>query len=163
MDGGVGGAQTQYVLFGLCDEEYGLPIARVQSIIRYEQPTPVPHAPQGIEGVFNLRGQVLPLIDLGWRLRGEPITPTAASRIIVAESAAGSIGLAVDLVHEVANLDSDEIRPAPEAAVASDMAEAFVGVVNYEDRLIILLDPDKALPKPVIGVGGAPQEADSDV
>ncbi len=163
MDESVGIDRHRYVLFGLCDEEYGLPIARVQSIIRYEAPTPVPHAPEGVEGVFNLRGQVLPLIDLGWRLRGEPMTPTPASRIIVAESGFGAIGLAVDRVHEVVSLSDDDIRPAPQAALASEMAEAFVGVANYEERLIILLDPDKALPKPTFISGGVQQEADSDV
>ena len=155
--------QRQYVIFGLCDEEYGMPIARVQSIIRYETPTPVPHAPEGIEGVFNLRGQVLPLIDLGWRLRGAPIVPTPSSRIIVAESGLGAVGLAVDHVQEVASLAVSEIRPAPQAAIASEMADAFEGVANYGDRLIILLDADKALPKPVFTSAGVPQEADPDV
>jgi purine-binding chemotaxis protein CheW len=155
--------QRQYVIFGLCDEEYGMPIARVQSIIRYEAPTPVPHAPEGVEGVFNLRGQVLPLIDLGWRLRGEPITPTPASRIIVADSALGAVGLAVDRVKEVASLTISEIRPTPQAAVASEMADALEGIANYGDRLIILLDADKALPKPAFASAGGSQEADPDV
>lgn len=162
MDGTVDSALAQYVLFGLCDEEYGLPIARVRSIIRYEQPTPVPHAPEGVEGVFNLRGQVLPLVDLGWRLRHSPIVPTSSSRIIVAESDLGAVGLAVDVVHEVANLALEDIRPAPDVAVASEMADAFDGVVNYDGRLIILLDPSRALPKTVSAATGAPQEADSD-
>jgi len=153
----------QYVLFELCGEEYGLPISRVQSIIRFEPPTPVPHAPEGIEGVFNLRGQVLPLIDLGWRLRGEPINPTPASRIIVAESGLGAVGLAVDVVHEVATLAVSGISPAPQAAVASEMADAFEGVASYGERLIILLDSDKALPKPVFSATAAAQEADPDV
>lgn len=155
--------RRQYVIFGLCDEEYGMPIARVQSIIRYETPTPVPHAPEGVEGVFNLRGQVLPLIDLGWRLRGETLTPTAASRIIVADSGLGAVGLAVDHVTEVASLAISEIRPAPQAALASEMADAFEGVANYGERLIILLDVDKALPKPAFASAGVLQEADPDV
>lgn len=164
MDDSVGIDQHRYVLFALCDEEYGLAISRVQSIIRYEEPTPVPHAPEGVEGVFNLRGQVLPLIDLGWRLRGEPIVPTPASRIIVAESGLGAVGLAVDRVHEVASLSDDDIRPAPQAALASEMAEAFIGVASIDDRLIILLDPEKALPKqPAFATAGTSQEADSDV
>lgn len=139
----------QYVLFRLCGEEYGLPIASVQGIIRYEEPTPVPHAPEGVDGVFNLRGQVLPLVDLGRRLRGERITATATSRIIVAEAGMGPVGLAVDLVHEVASLPIAEIRPTPAGAVTAETAEAFEGVANYGGQLVILLDPDKALPKPV--------------
>jgi purine-binding chemotaxis protein CheW len=155
--------RRQFVIFSLCDEEYGLPIARVQSIIRYEPPTPVPHAPEGVEGVFNLRGQVLPLIDVGWRLRGEPITPTAASRIIVADSGLGAVGLAVDSVQEVASLAVSDIRPTPQAALASEMADAFEGVANYGERLIILLDADKADPKPAFTSAGIAQEADPDV
>lgn len=163
MDESASTELKQYVLFDLCGEEYGLPIAHVQSIIRFEQPTPVPHAPEGIEGVFNLRGQVLPLIDLGWRLRGEPIKPTPASRIIVTDSPLGSVGLAVDMVREVASLSVADIRPAPQAAVGSDMTDALEGVANYGERLIILLDSDKALPKPVFASGAAAQEADPDV
>lgn len=153
----------QYVLFSLCAEVYGLPIASVQSIIRYEQPTPVPHAPEGVEGVFNLRGQVLPLIDLGRRLRGQAIEVTPASRVVVVEAGVGPIGLAVDLVHEVASLPVSDIRPAPEGALGGEMADAFEGVANYGDRLVILLDPDKALPKPAFGQGTAAMEGDGDV
>jgi purine-binding chemotaxis protein CheW len=163
VDDNVATGQRQYVLFRLCEEEYGLPIDAVQSIIRYEQPTPVPHAPEGVEGVFNLRGQVLPLVDLGRRLRGEAITPTAASRIVVTETGLGTVGLAVDLVHEVANLVLDDIQPAPQAALGGDMAEAFEGVATYSDRLVILLDASKALPKAVFASAGMPQEGDPDV
>lgn len=153
----------QYVLFQLCGEEYGLPITSVQSIIRYEEPTPVPHAPEGVEGVFNLRGQVLPLVDLGRRLRGAALTPTGTSRIIVAEAGMGPVGLAVDLVHEVASLAVADINPAPAGAIAGDMADAFEGVATHGDRLVILLDPVKALPKPAFVSSTAPNEGDADV
>lgn len=162
MDDSVATSTRQYVLFRLCGEEYGLPIESVQSIIRYEEPTPVPHAPQGVEGVFNLRGQVLPLIDLGRRLRSERIEATPSSRIIVAEAGMGPVGLAVDFVHEVASLSVDEIKPAPQGAVAGEMADAFEGVAYYADRLVILIDPQRALPRPGFGSGQA-QEGDADV
>lgn len=156
-------SKQQYVLFQLCGEEYGLPITSVRSIIRYEEPTPVPHAPAGVEGVFNLRGQVLPLVDLGRRLRGEAISPTNTSRIIVAEAGMGPVGLAVDLVHEVASLSTADISPAPAGAVTGEMAEAFEGVATHGDRLVILLDPVKALPKPAFVSSTAPSEGDADV
>ena len=152
----------QYVLFSLCGEEYGLPIAAVRSVIRFEDPTPVPHAPAGVEGVFNLRGQILPLVDLGRQLRGAAIEPTALSRIIVAEAGVGSVGLAVDRVHEVASIPVEQVRPAPAAALTTEMGEAFEGVATYGDRLVILLDPDKALPKPVLASSGAIQEDELD-
>jgi purine-binding chemotaxis protein CheW len=152
----------QYVLFSMCGEEYGLPIASVQGILRYEEPTPVPHAPVGVEGVFNLRGQVLPLVDLGRRLRAEPITPTPASRIIVAEAGMGPVGLAVDSVREVATLHVADILPAPAGAVAGEMSEAFEGVATHKGQLLILLDPIKALPKPAFTSTATPIEGDAD-
>ena len=142
----------QYVLFVLCDEEYGLPIAAVRSVIRYEEPTPVPRAAEGVEGVFNLRGQILPLVDLGRQLRGSAIKPGPLSRIIVA----------VDRVCEVASIPMEQIKPAPAAAVTTAMSDAFEGVATYGERLIILLDPDRALPKPVFASAGATQEGDLD-
>lgn len=152
----------QYVLFVLCDEEYGLPIAAVRSVIRYEEPTPVPRAAEGVEGVFNLRGQILPLVDLGRQLRGSAIQPGPLSRIIVAEAGMGSVGLAVDRVCEVASIPMEQIKPAPAAAVTTAMSDAFEGVATYGERLIILLDPDRALPKPVFASAGATQEGDLD-
>ncbi len=163
MDESERAGMRQYVLFRLCGEEYGLPIERVQGIIRYQQPTPVPHAPAGVEGVFNLRGQVLPMIDLGRRMRGEPITPTPSSRVIVTEVGAGPVGLAVDLVHEVARLPVAGIRPVPPGTIGGEMGEAFEGVANYKDRIVILLDPDKTLPQPAFGAGQTGQEDDADV
>ncbi|MHB1017218.1 MAG: chemotaxis protein CheW [Coriobacteriia bacterium] len=152
----------QYVLFVLCGEEYGLPIGAVRSVIRYEEPTPVPYAPEGVEGVFNLRGQILPLVDLGRQLRGAAIEPNPLSRIIVAEGGLGTVGLAEDRVCEVASIAVEQIRPAPPAAVSTTMSDAFEGVATHGDRLIILLDPDKALPKPVFMSAGAIQEGDLD-
>ncbi|MDO8879382.1 MAG: chemotaxis protein CheW [Coriobacteriia bacterium] len=155
--------QRQYVLFRLRSEEYGLAIKRVQSIIRYEAATPVPRAPAGVDGVINLRGQVIPLVDLGRVLLGEPLVPTQASRIIVVESGVGSVGLAVDVVYEVASIAVADVKPAPAAALGAETSEAFEGVVSHGDRLVILLDADKALPKPVFMSGGQLQEDGADV
>lgn len=163
MEGIVGGEQRQYVLFRLRSEDYGLPIAAVASIIRYEQPTPVPRAPEGVDGVINLRGQVIPVIDLGRRLLGVPIEPTTTSRIVVAESGLGPVGLAVDAAHEVASIDVSEIREAPAAALDAMTSEAFEGVVNRGDRLVILLDPEKALPHTSFAAAAPSQEEDKDV
>lgn len=152
----------QYVLFILCGEEYGLPIAAVRSVIRYEDPTPVPHAPEGVEGVFNLRGQIIPLIDLGRRLRGAAIEAGPHSRIIVAEAGPGSVGLAVDRVCEVASVPVGQIKPTPSMAVATAMSDVFEGVATFGDRLVILLDPEKALPGPAFASAAAIQEGDLD-
>ncbi len=141
------GDTRQYVLFHVGVEEYGLPISRVSSIIRYEPSTPVPRAPIVVEGVINLRGRVIPVVDIGRRLFDRGFEPTPSSRIIVAEGEGGVVGLAVDAASEVATVAISSILPAPETALSTDTAEAFEGVVEYADRLVILLDLDKALPR----------------
>lgn len=155
--------QRQYVLFRLRAEEYGLPIGRVQSIIRFETPTPVPRAPAGVDGVINLRGQVIPVIDLGALLLGEPLDPTQASRVIVVESPVGLVGLAVDVVREVAAVSVAEIRPAPAAALGAETNDAFEGVIERDGHLVILLDPEKALPAAVFQSEGTASEDGADV
>jgi purine-binding chemotaxis protein CheW len=137
----------QYVLFRVGSEEYGLPISRVSSIIRYETVTPVPRAPRAVQGVIDLRGRVIPVIDLGKRLFGVDFEPMPLSRIIVTESDGGEIGLAVDGASEVAAFAPDDLMPAPAAALAPDIADAFLAVVHLGERLVILLDLDRILPR----------------
>jgi purine-binding chemotaxis protein CheW len=135
----------------------------VQSIIRYEVPTPVPHAPEFVEGVINLRGQVIPVLDLALRLLGSPLERTVFSRIVVAESDSGLVGLAVDSANEVATIAIDAIMEPPASALTAETAEAFEGVANHGERLVILLDPEKALPKVTYGVATVTEEAQGDV
>lgn len=137
----------QYVLFRVGSEEYGLPISRVSSIIRYERVTPVPRAPRAVQGVIDLRGRVIPVVDLGKRLFGADFEPLPRSRIIVTETSSGAVGLAVDGASEVATFAPDDLMPAPTAAVAPEIADAFEAVVHLDDRLIILLDLDRILPR----------------
>jgi purine-binding chemotaxis protein CheW len=145
----------QYVLFRVRSEEYGLPISRVSSIIRYETVTPVPRAPRSVQGVIDLRGRVIPVVDLGKRLFGTDFEPMPGSRIIVAGSDSGEVGLAVDGATEVAAFAPDELMPAPTAAVAPDIAEAFEAVVHIDERLVILLDLDRILPRAEYEIPGA--------
>jgi len=137
----------QYVLFRAGTEEYGLPISRVSSIIRFETVTPVPRAPRAVLGVIDLRGRVIPVVDLGRKLFGTTFEPLSRSRIIVTEGADGPVGLAVDGASEVATFIPEDLMPAPTGAVAPDIADAFEAVVHLNDRLIILLDLDRILPR----------------
>lgn len=141
------GASSQYVLFRIGAEQYGLPIGRVSSIVRWEPATRVPRAPVSVEGVINLRGRVVPVVNLGKRLFDADFAPSSHSRIVVAEGEAGPVGLAVDAANEVVTVDADQIMPPPQTALSSETAEAFVGVVRHDDRLVILLDLDAALPR----------------
>jgi purine-binding chemotaxis protein CheW len=145
----VAGAEDlrQYVLFRLGPEEYGLPIAKVSSIIRYEPATRVPRAPDVVDGVINLRGRVIPVINLARKLFDADFHPTSSSRIVVAEAEAGQVGLAVDAASEVVSFLASDILEPPETALTAETSEAFEGVVHHGGRLIILLDLDKALPR----------------
>ncbi|MDO8915208.1 MAG: chemotaxis protein CheW [Coriobacteriia bacterium] len=137
----------QYVIFRLGPEEYGLPIAKVSSIIRYEPATPVPRSPEIVDGVINLRGRVIPVVNLAKKLFDTDFHPSSSSRIIVAEGEAGLVGLAVDAASEVVSIAVADILDPPETALTAETAEVFEGVARCEDRLIILLDLDKALPR----------------
>jgi purine-binding chemotaxis protein CheW len=151
----------QYVLFRLGDEEYGLPIEQVSSIIRYEPATPVPHSPESVDGVINLRGHVIPVVNLKRKLLGTAFVAGVTSRIVVAEGEAGMVGLVVDAANEVTTISLEDVRPTPETALTSETADAFEGVASHEDRLVILLNLDRALPSSEYGsVTG--QEVESD-
>jgi purine-binding chemotaxis protein CheW len=136
-----------FVIFRLGTEEFGLSIDHVQSIVRYEQPTPVPRSPEAIMGVVNLRGHVIPVLDLSKRLRSVEFEPSAMSRIIVAEGEGGVVGLAVDAANEVTGIPVASIRPAPESVLTSETVHAFEGVTERETGLVILLDLNEAVPK----------------
>jgi len=143
----VPGDLRQYVLFRIGAEEYGLPIEKVSSIIRYEPSTRVPRAPVSVEGVINLRGRVIPVVNLGKRLFDSEFTPSPHARIVVAEGEGGSVGLVVDAASEVATVEGDAVMPPPATALSSETSEAFEGVVHYQGRLVILLDLDAAIPR----------------
>lgn len=160
--GEVGDRTGQYVLFRLGGEEYGLPIEQVSSIIRYEPVTPVPHAPASVEGVINLRGHVIPVVNLKRKLLGTEFEPSVTSRIVVAEGEAGMVGLVVDAANEVATVSLADVRPTPETALTAETADAFEGVASHAGRLVILLNLDRALPSSEYG-RVAVQEVETDV
>jgi chemotaxis signal transduction protein len=85
-------------------------------------------------------------VNLKRKLFGTAFEPTATSRIVVAEAESGQVGLAVDAANEVATIDLDEVRPAPDTALSSETADAFTGVASHGGSLVILLDLDRALP-----------------
>lgn len=141
------GASNSFVLFRLGAEQFGLPVASVVSIIRYEPPTHVPRAPAVVLGVINLRGRVIPVLDLRLRFAGEPFVPGPMSRIIVAEGLSGVLGVAVDTASEVASFDEDDIKIVPEGVVGAEAARAFVGMIERSGGLVMLLDLEEALPR----------------
>jgi purine-binding chemotaxis protein CheW len=129
----------QVVSFKLGSEEYGVDIAQVQEINRMVAITHVPRAPQFMEGVINLRGQLIPIIDLRTRFGMPRAEHTKNTRIVVTEIGSKRVGMVVDSVSEVLRLDVGQIEDAPEMISGID-TEYIRGVGKIEDRLIIMLD-----------------------
>ena len=130
---------TQVVSFKLGPEEYGVDIAQVQEINRMVAVTNVPRAPVFMEGVINLRGQLIPIIDLRTRFGMPRAEHTKNTRIVVTEISSKRVGMVVDSVSEVLRLPLDAIEPAPDMITGVD-TEYIRGVGKIDDRLIILLD-----------------------
>ncbi|RII27891.1 MAG: chemotaxis protein CheW [Geobacter sp.] len=132
------------VTFSLGREEYGVEISSVQEIIRATDITPVPGAPIHVRGVINLRGKIIPVVDLRSRFRMPPGEATDAQRIIVIELNGKRLGMQVDAVSQVIKLSSAIIEEIPEEAITLDQ-NYISGVAKLEGRLIIILDLNRAL------------------
>ncbi len=138
----------KYLTFVLADEEYGLEILRVREIIGYMDITAVPQTPDYVRGVINLRGQVIPVIDLRANFGMESIEQTEETCIIVVEISQGgrsvSTGIVVDCVSEVLDITEGDIEDAPSFGGAVD-TEFILGMGKIGDSVKILLDIDKVL------------------
>lgn len=139
------GKEIQLVIFRLAGEEFGLEIAQVREIIRMQNITPMPQAPEFIEGVINLRGQIIGVMDLAKRFGLKAQTKTEKSRIVVVEIKENTVGLIVDEVPEVLRIAEEQIGPTPEVIQSQVHSEFIRGVGKLEDRLIILLGAEKIL------------------
>src|SRR5512133_71255 len=132
------------VTFQLGKEEYGVEIASVQEIIRAADITPVPGAPTHVRGVINLRGKIIPVVDLRKRFGLTDEGAGEDQRIIVVEIGAKRIGMLVDSVSQVIKVPSGVVEEMPEEAVGVD--ENYIkGVGKLDDRLIIILDLNRSL------------------
>lgn len=129
----------QVVSFKLGTEEYGVDISQVQEIIRMVEITHVPRAPHFMEGVINLRGQLIPIVDLRTRFAMTREAATKATRIVVTEIGSRRVGIVVDSVSEVLDLPIEDVEEAP-AMIAGVGTEYIQGVGKVGDRLVILLD-----------------------
>ncbi len=134
-------SEIQIVVFELGAERYGLDIATVYEIIRHQPITAGPQAPAFVEGVINLRGRIIPVVDLRERFAMADGELTKASRIVVADAGGTRVGLVVDGVSEVLMVPTDAIEPTPEVAANADH-EYLRGIAKLGDRLIILLSLD---------------------
>ncbi|HEY9165606.1 MAG TPA: chemotaxis protein CheW [Candidatus Kryptonia bacterium] len=134
----------QLVSFVVEHEEFGVDILKVQEIIRTVDITRVPKAPAFVEGVINLRGKIVPVIDLRKRFGIDAKEKDNETRIIVVELTDKVVGFLVDKVKEVIRVEKSIIEPPPELTT-SVSANYITGVAKLQDRLLILLDLDKVL------------------
>lgn len=140
--------EVQLVVFTLRQEdqicEYGVPITKVQEIISMTTPTKMPQTPDFVEGIINLRGKIIPIIDLKKRFDMGKSNITNDTRSVIVEVEGQTVGIIVDEVSEVLRLQVDNIEPPP-AVVGGITAEYLTGVGKLDNRLLILLDVDKIL------------------
>ena len=137
-------SEEQVVVFSLAEELYGLDISRVQGIIKMPEVTRVPRTAVFIEGVINLRGEIVPIIDLRKRFGLREHENGVDTRIINVEMGDHLVGLIVDAVEEVLNIPSDVIEPPPDLVTTLDSAY-LRGIAKLQERLVILLDLDRVL------------------
>ena len=135
----------ELIVFRVNQQEFGINIMSVREFRGWTKATPLPGTPNFVRGVVNLRGSVLPIVDLAARLGFPPAEPTACHVIIVAQIGPQIVGILVDEVSDILNVTSDLIQPTPD--VASEMARTFVrGVIAVDQRMISLIALDQVLP-----------------
>lgn len=137
-----GDEEHQLVVFHLDDEAFGVDIAQVKEIIKMAEITQMPNAPEFVEGIINLRGQITTIMDLRKRLGMKVAETGENTRIIIVEASGSTLGLIVDSVSEVLRMSGKDIDPP---SAASTHAEYVQGVGKLDDRLLILLDLNRIL------------------
>ncbi len=138
------GELRQFISFSVGEEEYGLELLRVKEVIRIREITWLPKAPSFVKGIINLRGDVIPIIDLRDKFGLEAKENTAMTRVIVVEVEGRLMGMVVDSASQVVRIPADHIDPPP--PVLGGLSQEFItGVGKLDDKLIILLNADAIL------------------
>ncbi|WP_370978913.1 chemotaxis protein CheW [Agaribacterium sp. ZY112] len=141
-------SDNQYLTFIMAGEEYGVDILAVQEIRGWETATPLPNAPPHIKGVINLRGTIVPIIDLRqcFGMKAIEYTPITVVIVLKVESEQGArvMGIVVDAVSDVYALADSDMREAPDLG-ASINTDVIKGLVNVDEKMVILLDIDRLL------------------
>jgi purine-binding chemotaxis protein CheW len=137
-------AEKQLVVFNLGQESYAIDINMVREIIQMQAITRVPGTPHSVEGVINLRGAVIPIVDLRKKFRLEKVTKDKDTRIVVVNCKGQDVGVIVDSVAEVLRIPIDSIEPSSNV-FSEEHLEHLQGIVKLDTRLVILLDMDQVL------------------
>ncbi len=132
-------ATTQQVVFKIDKEEYGLNIMKVNGIEKYQEVVKIPNAPAYVDGIINLRGEVLPVFSLRKKFHLEDKPINDETKIIVAFTNGMKVGFVVDAVAEIMNIDEADIEPTPKILTGVER-KYIMSVAKVEHRMIILLD-----------------------
>ncbi len=136
--------QVQLVTFRVGGEEFGLDVFAVHEIQRYQAPTPMPRAPEFVEGVLDVRGTLVPIVDLRRRFETPEVAYDEDTRIVLVDFNDERLGLVVDSVTEVLRAPETAVSPPP-AYIRGLAAEFVRGIVRVGERLVVLMDLDRIL------------------
>lgn len=136
--------QVQLVTFRVGGEEFGLDVFAVHEILRYQAPTPMPRAPEFVEGVLDVRGTLVPIVDLRRRFETPEVAYDEDTRIVLVDFNDERLGLVVDSVTEVLRAPETAVSPPP-AYIRGLAAEFVRGIVRVGERLVVLMDLDRIL------------------
>ncbi|ROZ62583.1 chemotaxis protein CheW [Ramlibacter sp. WS9] len=137
--------KNEFLTFRLGAESYGIEILKVQEIRGYEAPTTIANAPPFIKGVINLRGVIVPILDLRVKFRLPDSKYDEFTVVIILNVASRVVGVVVDSVSDVVSLSVDEVRAAPEFASTTFDTRYITGLANVEEGMLIMLDIEKLL------------------
>lgn len=136
---------SEFLTFRLSVESYGIEILKVQEIRGYETPTAIANAPSFIKGVINLRGVIVPILDLRIKFRLAEASYDEFTVVIILNIAGRVVGVVVDSVSDVLTLEAGSIRPTPEFASASFDTKYITGLASVDEQMLILLDIEKLM------------------
>lgn len=131
---------NEFLTFSLGQEEYGIDILKVQEIRNYEKPTQVANAPSYIKGLINLRGVIVPIIDLRMKFNLPKTDYSEFTVVIILNLPKQIVGIIVDSVSEVITLEAEQMRPAPELSDNTMDTRYLVGLGSLENRMLLLID-----------------------
>ena len=152
---GITGAPREYLSFKLGSEEYGIDILKVQEIRGYEPPTRIANAPHFIKGVVNLRGVIVPIVDMRLRFGLPDVQYNSFTVVIILNIASRTVGMVVDSVSDVLELAAGSIKPAPEfnGAIEATYITGLGTIKHGEDeRMLILMDIEQMMTSPDMGL-----------
>lgn len=142
----------EFLAFTLGVEEYGIDILKVQEIRGYESPTRIANAPEFIKGVINLRGLIVPIVDMRIKFNLGDANYDNLTVVIILNIAGRVVGMVVDSVSDVITLQADQIKPAPDMASNAFDTSFLIGLGTVDERMLILVDIDKLMSSSEMGL-----------